>query len=276
MKQNEISWINPFKSDLPGLSHAIYYSNELKQEVGFGIYLPPGYFDVDKRFPVIYWLHGKGGNEAEGFYTGIPDYLNQAILSKKVQSMVMVLVNGVNYSMFSDSYDKTVLAETTFIKELIPFIDNNYRTVANISGRALEGFSMGGNGALKLAFKYPRLFSSVITYGGSFHDLESMSENRPDVFEKMFGKDSDYYQENSVYELADINSSIIKKNLSVRMVVGTSDFTFQNNQKVWNLLEKLKIKYKKIILDGFKHIAQDYYKAEGLNGFKYHFKNINP
>ena len=273
MRHNEISWINSFKSDLSDLTHAIYYSEALKQEVGFGIYLPPDYYDKNNKFPVIYWLHGKGGNETEGVHSGIPDYLNQAILKKQVQSIILVLVNGVDYSMYADSFNKTALVETTLIKELIPFIDNNYRTIANLSGRALEGFSMGGNGALKLAFKYPKLFSSVVTYGGSFHDLKSLSDNRPYVFEKMFGRNSDYYQKNSVYELARINSIVIKKNLSIRMVVGTSDFAFHSNQKVWNLLDKLEIKHEKRILDGFGHTVQLYYEAEGLNGFRYHFKN---
>ena len=55
------------------------------------------------------------------------------------------------------------------------------------------------------------------------------------------------------------------------MVVGTSDFTYQSNQKVWDLLDELEIDYEKRILDGFDHIVQPYYKAEGLNGFKFHF-----
>ena len=248
MKHNEISWINPFSSDLPGLTHATYYSKALKRKVGFGIYLPPDYHDANDNYPVTYWLHGKGGNEASGAYSGIPDYLHQAILKKQVQAIIMILVNGADYSMFSDSYDKTILVETTLIEELIPFVDGNYRTIANIEGRALEGFSMGGNGALKLSFKYPELFSSVITYGGSFHNLKSLSENRPAVFEKMFGGNSAYYQKNSVYELAR-----------------------HNNLKVWDIMDELEIDYEKKILDSFKHIVQPYYKAEGLNGFKFHF-----
>ena len=272
MEHTEISWINPFNSGLPGLTHATYHSKALKQEVGFGIYLPPNYNDINENFPVIYWLHGKGGSEATGALSGIPDYLHHAILKKQVQSMVMVLVNGVDFSMFSDSYDRSILVETTLIKELIPFIDKNYRTIASKGGRALEGFSMGGNGALKLAFKYPELLSSVVTYGGSVHDLKSLSENRPTVFEIMFGSSSDYYQKNSVYELARFNSLKIRKNMSIRMIVGTSDFTFQNNQKVWNLLDELKINYQKKILDGFGHMVAAYYKTEGINGFKSHFK----
>src|SRR5262249_26066726 len=51
--------------------------------------------------------------------------------------------------------------ESQFINELIPFIDANYRTQASRDGRAIMGFSGGGQGALRLAFKYPALFSSV-------------------------------------------------------------------------------------------------------------------
>ena len=55
-------------------------------------------------------------------------------------------------------------------------------------------------------------------------------------------------------------------------MVGTTNFTFQSNQKVWTLLDELEINYEKIILDDFEHIVQPYYKTEGINGFKSHFK----
>ncbi len=48
MEHTEISWINPFNSGLPGLTHATYHSKALKQEVGFGIYLPPNYNDINE------------------------------------------------------------------------------------------------------------------------------------------------------------------------------------------------------------------------------------
>jgi endo-1,4-beta-xylanase len=71
-------------------------------------------------------------------------------------------------SFYSDSFDGQWMAETTVIEELVPHIDATYRTIANRDGRAIQGMSMGGFGALKLAFKYPDLFSSVVAFAGGY------------------------------------------------------------------------------------------------------------
>jgi endo-1,4-beta-xylanase len=65
------------------------------------------------------------------------------------------------------SLDGLRKAEQTIITELIPFIDTNWRTIATKHGRAIEGFSMGGYGALLYVFKYPDLFSSAVSNGGA-------------------------------------------------------------------------------------------------------------
>ena len=54
------------------------------------------------------------------------------------------------------------------IEDLIPLIDANYRTISDRRGRWVEGMSMGGNGSLKFALKFPDLFSSVVAYAGPF------------------------------------------------------------------------------------------------------------
>ena len=109
----------------------------------------------------------------------------------------MVFVNGGTDSMYCDYADGTVMPETCIIKELIPYIDNNYRTVALREGRALEGFSMGGFGAVRFAFKYPQLFCAVRSFSGAFYDLKSISSMRPSIFAEVFSNWSELFQKDS-------------------------------------------------------------------------------
>ncbi len=253
----------------------------MNREIGYAIYLPPDYsFNPcrsnykRREYPVIYWLHGKGGDESSGFRVNIPSMFHKAIIDKAIEPAIMVFPNCGNYSMFCDSIDRSIMGETIIIKELIPLIDATYTTVRKNKGRGIEGFSMGGFGAVKLAFKYPGLFSSVVTYAGSFHDLGSVSKNRPEVFEAMFGDDPEYFQQNSPYLLAEKNRDDIAKNLKLRFINGSQDFTLKNNLNLNKTLYNLKIRYEFKILDGFYHTPTPYYEAEGLEGFKFHSSNF--
>ena len=87
--------------------------------------------------------------------------LDQAIKSEAVPPMILVFANGGETSFFSDSPDRTVMGETVVIRELIPHIDQHYRTIPSASGRSVHGFSMGGFGALRLAAKYPERFRAA-------------------------------------------------------------------------------------------------------------------
>ena len=90
----------------------------------------------------------------------------------------------------------------------------------------------------------------------------------------MFGASNDYFQQNSPYILAQKNTALIRKNLKLKFVNGTLDFTLQNNLKLNSQLDKLGINYDFKLLDGYKHIPIPYYEAEGLNGFMFHSQNF--
>ncbi len=272
-KEN-ISWVNPFRPNTPGLYHKTYISQVLGKKAGYSIYLPPGYESQGTHYPTIYWLHGKGGNESTGPQHGIAQFFHQAVVEKKIPEALMVFPNGAEASMFSDSIDHSIPVETMITDELIPLIDAAYRTAGTRKSRGIEGFSMGGNGAVKLAFKFPELFCSVVSYAGSFHDLQSVSEGRPAVYKKIFGANSAYYQQNSVFELAAKNKKKIQAKLGIKCIAGTQDFTLSSNDKFFNLLDQLGIAYEKKILEGFHHIVDPYYQQEGLAGFEFHFNHF--
>lgn len=139
-----------------------WYSETLKQDCNYSIYLPASYNANDKtqKYPVIYLMHGVGGhqlNMIERFST--PDILNKLIGNGSLPECIVVFIDGYN----SFYYDGPGLKmETAIIKDLIPFIDNNYNTDATKAGRMIGGISMGGYGAARFALKYPEMFSAAL------------------------------------------------------------------------------------------------------------------
>ena len=159
-----IRWVNPPSKPPNGVRHGTFHSDCMDTQVGYNIYLPEAYDDdPGRRFPVVYFLHGSAGNESRSIR--LANYLHKAIEAKEVRPMLMVFVNGGRNSGYIDSVDGTIRPETMIVHELIPFIDKTYRTIARHDGRAVQGFSMGGGGSLRIAAKYPDLFSSVVVYG---------------------------------------------------------------------------------------------------------------
>src|SRR5207249_2788695 len=175
------NWNNPPKSTPPGVEHKTFMSESMKTEVGYNIYLPPEYAaNPNKRYPVLYFLHGRGGTESS--HLGAFGQLDGAIKEGKVPPMIYVHAMAGRNSGYVDAPDGSVMGETVVIKELIPHVDATYRTIAKKEGRAVEGFSKGGQGALLFAFKFPEMFCSVIGYGAGLASGAELKKELPAVF----------------------------------------------------------------------------------------------
>jgi S-formylglutathione hydrolase FrmB len=132
--------------------------------VGYCAMFPPGYdAHPAKKFPVLYFLHGLGGDQtflvASGGWQIIEDLWEQ----KKIGEFVIITPQA-NTSFYIDSKDGRVKYEDFFIREFMPQMEKKYRLLGTRSGRAISGVSMGGYGALRFAFKHPQLFVSVAAH----------------------------------------------------------------------------------------------------------------
>jgi len=128
------------------------------------VYLPPSYASQpNRRYPVVYFLHGYGAT-AEAYWKlmVVPDAASKVMNAGTVHEMILVhpdahtLYDG---SMYSNS-PTTGHWETYVTHDLVAYIDSHYRTIANRESRGLAGHSMGGYGTLRLAMKYPEVYSS--------------------------------------------------------------------------------------------------------------------
>jgi len=142
-------------------------SKILARPVAYCVLLPPSY-DSDKarRYPVLYFLHGLGQNEQalldSGGWSLIQDLWDQ----KKIGDFLIVSPDG-DRSFFINSRDGRQRYEDFFVKEFLPFIETHYRVREGRRNRGITGISMGGYGALHLAFAHPELFGSVSAHSAA-------------------------------------------------------------------------------------------------------------
>src|SRR5271155_4510859 len=122
--------------------------------------LPPSYDTAkEKKFPVLYFLHGLGGNEqtlVEGGWNIIEELEKQ----KKIGEFVIIPPRAGN-TFYINSKNGNVRYEDFFVQEFMPAMEKRFRIADKREGRAIAGASMGGYGSLRLAFKHPELFVAV-------------------------------------------------------------------------------------------------------------------
>lgn len=275
-----IVWVNELgDKELPtGVTHRTFHSEAAEQDVGYCLYLPPGYDDEENRvlrYPVIYNLHGNGGNEFHSFED--VEVLHNGIVSGKWPPMILVLPNGGRSTFYKDSYDGRFPIETMFIKELIPYIDKMYRTIAARHGRCIEGFSMGGRGSTRLAVKYPEMFCSLFCQAGNVpRTSENFDPSMPDVYPNNFlGPDIQNYIDNDVFKLLEKNKWKVKRGVRIQIACGTKDGGHLPTVRDFHAaLVEHNIDHTYIELEGLGHRRTEMIKTLRPIWFNYHVESL--
>ena len=136
-------------------------SASLGREMPFQVYLPPGYdSNQAERYPVLYMLHGLGGNERDWERLGLFATATSLIQAGDIQPLIIVTPAGES-GYWVDHAGNGPRFGTYVARDLVETIDAEYRTHAARSARAIGGMSMGGHGALQLALNNPGEFSIV-------------------------------------------------------------------------------------------------------------------
>lgn len=202
--------------------------NELKsrllgQTVHYCVMLPPNYATATagvspRRYPVLYFLHGLGDNEQTLFKSGGWELVQDLQHEGKISDFLIVMPEGKR-SFYINSADGRVRYSDFFIHEFMPYIESHYSVRRERYARAISGVSMGGYGALRFAFAYPEMFSSVSAQSAAlFPSAPQHTENIPassplhSLLGSVFGNPLDlhHWNENSPFFLAKQNRAKIK------------------------------------------------------------------
>ncbi len=165
------------------------------------VYLPPNYETGSKRFPVIYYLHGFMGTDS--ISANMKMILDRGISQQKIRPFILVIAS--QYTLYEGSfYTNSALtgnwADFT-AREMVEYVDKNFRTIATRDSRGIGGHSMGGYGAIKMGMLFPEVFSSVYALSPGLL-----------AFVKEFGPNSDSFKElNKIKTLEELKKTYYPK-----------------------------------------------------------------
>jgi putative tributyrin esterase len=151
-----------------------FHSASLSRDMHYRIYLPQSYTQPERRFPVLYLLHG--------IYGKFTDWDSQSHLRHYAQNLDLIIVMpdaGDSWYVNSASVPQNRF-EDYIVKDVIGEVDGKYRTSAARESRAIAGVSMGGYGALNLALKHPDLFVFAGSISGAINAPTDLGPRQPD------------------------------------------------------------------------------------------------
>jgi hypothetical protein len=133
-------------------------SKFVHRAVAYCVMLPPS-FDAGKtrHFPILYLLHGLGDNEQFFIHSGEWNLVEDLREKGELQDFLIATPEG-RASFYINAKDGKERYEDFLVQEFFPFIEKHYRVSPGRANRAISGISMGGFGALHLAFRHPQLF----------------------------------------------------------------------------------------------------------------------
>jgi poly(3-hydroxybutyrate) depolymerase len=145
-----------------------FKSTAIGRDYAYTVYLPDAYKSGAQKFPVLYLLHGAGGNENEWLHKGGVRETMDALIARKVIQPMIVVMPGHTQAWWADGAREK--GETALMKEVLPHAEGKYRIDAQRANRMVAGLSAGGHGALNLALKYPQLFAAAAIMSPAIYD----------------------------------------------------------------------------------------------------------
>ena len=236
------------------VSKVWYPSPTLKTNRRMTVYTPADY-DKGGRYPVLYLLHGAGGDEDAWTTLGrAAQILDNLIASGKAKPMIVVMPNGNancdaapgewDKGMYKPSFmghnaSKPVASTEESFKDIVNYVDKNYRTLANKKNRAICGLSMGGGHSFGISKLYPDLFN----YVGLFSAAVSLNARGFDGL-------GDRNQAVAPEVEEQLKTLFQKKPALYWIGIGKEDFLYRNNKQLRDYLDSKGYPYEYVETDG--------------------------
>jgi enterochelin esterase-like enzyme len=239
----------------------IIQSKVLGKDVRYSIYLPSDYETSQRKYPVLYLLHGYSDDETGWAQFGEVQKIANETISKGDATQMIIVMPDAGVSWYINDAAGKVKYEDFFINEFIPFIDSIYKTRNKKQYRAVAGLSMGGYGSFIYAMKHPDLFSAAAPLSAAIHsdyEITEMPDNLKNYkFIELFGIDlavknrlTETWNKNSVLKLA-ANVAVEKLNqVHYYIDCGDDDRLVKANMELHSIFLDRKVKHEFRVRDG--------------------------
>jgi S-formylglutathione hydrolase FrmB len=226
---------------------ARFYSRALGKTTWYEVILPPGYQESDRRYPVLYMLHGAAGGAGEWLEIGLHSAADTLWQERADGDFIIVLPEGDTFSYYLNHTNNGPRYGDYLSYDIVEEIDTNFRTLPTAPFRAIGGLSMGGDGALRLGLTYPSIFGVV---GAHSPTTRQTYDQRPG---HIYG-DERYWQQNNPLWL--IRNTDTASDLRIWIDMGLDDVWLPSAQALLAALEA-------------KGVEPDYHEFEGDHGGEY-------
>jgi S-formylglutathione hydrolase FrmB len=228
-----------------------FYSAAVRSTLHYSIFVPAGYATGNRRYPVVYFLHGLPASATA--YRSIGGYGRS--LEKNGRQAIVVGAQGAREGDTDPEWHDWGPGrnwETATEDELVRRIDTHYRTISSRAGRALVGVSGGGYGAMLIGIHHPEAYSVIQSWSGYFHATDSTGEKPIDLggpLETRKGSGHFYAKNARAYRAYLDRHDKPYKPLAIGFYIGNRDTLFLQENKLFD---------KELTAAGISHVFRIY------------------
>ncbi len=241
-----------------------FFSATMNNSMPYQIFLPPGYQDTDQRYPVLYLLHGWGGDFGEWGWYNTQGIAEELMRRGEIPPFIIVTPEGDKAYWFNHAVNGPRWGDYVAY-DLINFIDSTYRTIPHREARAIGGLSMGALGAMQLALNHPNTFSIV-----GMHSPALRRVGDPDV--PAFFGDQSCYAPFDPFSLVERTDAL--KRLTIYIDIGEQDDWLERTTQFRQLLDKKNANYEWHVNPG-EH-AVEYFQKYPIDYLRFYGAKFSP
>jgi enterochelin esterase-like enzyme len=206
--EGQIIVIDEFESEVAG------------RNMPYRVYLPPCYFEAQRRYPVVYLLHGASNDDTHWQDLGIATTMNQGLALNLFPPMILVMPYGGELEA-TNTFPPSPSMETFLLEELIPRVERDLCVWEDREHRAIGGISRGGFWALSIAMRYPEVFSAVGGHSPALDEDSVRPEFNPldlALNAPFIGETLRIYLDNSASDIVRTNVELLSSRLGQRQI----------------------------------------------------------
>lgn len=241
-----------------------FESKILKKEKTFALYLPKGYESSQRKYPVLYLLHGVGdqpSRQKRWIQQGEVQRIADSNINVGAAVPMIIVMPDAEMTFYMNNVNGKYQFEDFFIQELIPYIENKYRCLTEKKYRAIAGLSMGGFGSILYSIHHPEIFGACAAMSAAIFTDEEIIKMPYTEYLRRFRtamgdvkeddpRITDFWNQNSILYLVKQIKEDQKKAVRYYLDIGDDDFLYKGNSLLHISMRDLNIPHEYMVRNG--------------------------